>query len=85
MSKLIPYKGYRDRKNMDELSNEFKTWVLAQHEDMKWDMMDTTHAKRDTWMFSRLCDLFMGTPIEQGGLCVQRVAERYTDKNKGEQ
>lgn len=84
MSKLIPYKGYRDAKRMDELSEPFKEWVLRQHDDMKWDMMDTTFAKKDTWMFSRLCDLFAGTPEEFGGLPTRDIADRYvlsTDNN----
>lgn len=72
----MTHKKFRS-ENGQELSPAFREWVLAQDEEMKYDMMDTVFVKKDTWMFSRLVELFTATPESKGGLPVSAVAHRY--------
>lgn len=72
----MTHKKFRS-ENKEELSPPFIEWVLKQHDEMKWDMMDTVFVKKDSWMFSRLVELFSATPEEKGGLPPSAIAHRY--------
>jgi hypothetical protein len=71
------HKKFRSEDNADELSPPFKEWVLKQDAEMKFDMMDTVFVKKDSWMFSRLVELFTATPEAQGGLPISAISHRY--------
>jgi len=71
------YKAYRKMGNPDELSEAFKQWVLSQHDELKWDMLDTCHQKRHVWLFSRLVELFTTTEEQKGGLPPKQLRLRY--------
>lgn len=72
----MTHKKFRS-ENLEELSAPFQEWVLKQDDEMKWDMMDTVFVKKDTWMFSRLVELFSATPEAKGGLPPSAIAHRY--------
>lgn len=71
------YTRYRDLGNPDELSQEFKDWVLSRHDEAKYDMLDTCHAKRHVWLFSRLIELLTSTSESEGGLPPKELRLRY--------
>lgn len=53
--------------NQGRLSEEFRIWVLKQHEEMKVDMLTTLKEKKDA-MFADLLDLFVSASEIEGGL-----------------